>query len=154
MEHLDLVQKYGALVLPEKSTQEVLTSLQNKYAISQIAVTDMDTTMQSVFSIIVNGSAEAQNIEIFALYNCKKTRVFFAEVQKHYEEGAGVYIFKVDNQLYSNCRALEIEIMILRGISANDVCFKSQQYYNYLLHFQMFEKITHLNWKEYSQLYE
>lgn len=43
--------------------------------------------MQSVFSIIVNGSTEAQNIEIFALHNCRRTRAFFAEVEKHYEEG-------------------------------------------------------------------
>lgn len=86
--------------------------------------------------------------EIFQVGDTDRTRSFFESVEKNYGCGVGVYIFLIENQLISNCNELEIEMIILSGISRQDIKEETPRYFHYLLQFELYKQVTHKNWSE------
>lgn len=125
----------------------MLMMLQKKYTLIQISFSDMDENAQSAFFIAARDTQNWKSIEFFSLAKDAETNRFFETVKKSYGENTGVYIFMAGDQLFSNCKELEIEMFILQGISSEDILNKTPQYFNYLFHFQLFEKITHISWE-------
>lgn len=69
-------------------------------------------------------------------------------MEKIYGSGVGVYIFQLENQLLSNCRELELEMIIWGGISQQDIQEETPRYFHYLLQFELYERVTHTNWSD------
>lgn len=136
-----LENRYKGFALPEKSPLEVISTLENEYEIKNILYQDMDSLSQDIhFSM--------RNAEIFQVGYADKTKPFFDSVEKTYGSGVGVYIFLIENQLLSNCRELELEMIVLSGISRQDAQEETPRYYHYLLQFELYKRVTHTNWNE------
>jgi hypothetical protein len=141
LEKKRLKKRYGGFVLPEKSAQEVILTLEKKYEIKKILYQDMDRVSQDIHQSICKA-------EIFQVGYTDRTKLFFDSVEKTYGSGVGVYIFLIENQLISNCRELELEMIILSGISRQDIQEETLKYFHYLLQFELYKRVTHTNWSE------
>ena len=132
---------YGGFVIPEKSAQEVILILGKKYEIKSILYQDMDRISQDIH-------LSMKRAEVFQVGYADRTKPFFDSVEKTYGSGVGVYIFLIENQLISNCRELELEMIILSGISRQDIQEETPKYFHYLLQFEFYKRVTHTNWSE------
>lgn len=137
-----LIRSYEKFIFPLRAPSVVVEKLSQKYPIVQIHFLDMDIVAQEVFPTINDET-------VFRVERAKQTESFFQDVARRFGEDVGVYIFLKNGNLYSNCRALELEMAILQGISEEDVQKKTSLYYHYLIQFHFFEQITHTKWEDF-----